>query len=148
MTYPPAGSSQPSPTLPVSQYLDQYQPPGLSPDGGYVVLPRLLLDQLPPALQQQATQMLSRIHELMAAAEWPVYRVVPSRWDPINELDDAQLRSAGIIAELDARGDLVYRELATGRQLDDSEACNRVLVPARDHSPRPHSSASATSEAR
>lgn len=139
MTYPSA--PQPDHTsTPIANYLARYRGPGLSPDGGYVVLPRALLEQLPPPLQHQLAQALQQTHQFMSAADWPVYRIVPSRWAPISKLDDEQLREAGLTAELDGIGELVYRELATGRQLSPEEASNSVLVRTPDRSPRPHQS--------
>lgn len=129
-------------STPVAHYFAQYRGPGVSPDSAFLVLPRMLLEQLPPAVQHQLTQAMQQAHQYMAAADWPEYRVVPSRWEPITGLDDQQLREAGLVAELDPTGTLVYRELASGRQLTPEQTTANVLIPTSDARPRPHASES------
>lgn len=127
-------------STPVAHYFAQYHGPGVSPEGAYVVLPRMLLEQLPLAVQHQVIQAVQQAHHYMAAADWPEHRVVPSRWEPITGLDDQQLREAGLVAELDPAGTLVYRELASGRQLSPEQTADNVLVPTTESRPRPHPS--------
>lgn len=141
MNHPMNQHQPPRPAIPpVAGYLDNYRGPGLSADGAYVVLPRFLLEQLPYAVQQQVAHTLHQVHHTMATASWPAYKVVPSRWAPINELDEQGLREANLTADLDPTGELVYRELTTGRQLLAEETTHRVLVSSPDHRPHPHRS--------
>lgn len=113
---------------PVHRYLAQHPGPAVSADQEYVVLPRHLLAQLPPQLQHNLVQVLDQVQRVMSSASWPVWRVVPSRWAPIDELDERELAEAGVWAEIDGRGVLTYRDSTTGRALSDTETRRRVLV--------------------
>jgi len=140
MTYPthptsaplPQHSGPPASPRPVHDYLTSARRPGVSADGGYVVLPRGVIEQLPPPLQQQLTHVLHQVHQITALAPWPIYRVQSCRWARLNELDETGLQEAGIIAELDLDGALVHRNLNTGVTLSDPDLEQQVLVTQND----------------
>jgi hypothetical protein len=140
MTYPthptsaplPQHSGPPASARPVHDYLTSARRPGVSADGGYVVLPRAVIEQLPLPVQHQLTHALAQTHQITAAAPWPVYRVQSCRWARLNELDEAGLQEAGVIAELDMSGSLVHRNLSTGNTLSDTDLDQQVLVSLDD----------------
>jgi hypothetical protein len=106
---------------PVAVYLDSGRP-GISADRRYLVLPRIVLEQLPQALQNELVQVVTRIHEMSRALPWPqAYRVEAIRCRPLRGLDETGLRELGVTAELDWNGDLIYRDNVTGRQLTIAE---------------------------
>jgi hypothetical protein len=124
-------------TVPIADYLSAKSRPGISTDNRYVVLPRIVLEHLPVALQQEAVGLLSRIHDVAAELPWPQsYRVEAIRWRSLVGLDETKLRELGIIAELDWNGDLIHRDENTGRPLTAdqlayplSESCRDPLYP-------------------
>jgi hypothetical protein len=118
---PPASST------PLRDYLS-HDRPGV--DEGYVVIPRPLAESMPLPWQQQLTSLLGRFHEQHADLAWPAYRVVPSRPELLVDLDEEQLAEAGYLVEIDADGELVYRERG-GRRVDDPEHTT-VLVSCLD----------------
>lgn len=137
MTYPtstplPPHSGPPTPANPVHDYLTSARRPGVSADGGYVVLPRAVIEQLPLPVQQQLAHAMAQVHQITASAPWPVYRVQSCRWARLNELDEAGLQEAGVIAELDMSGELVHRNLNTGAVLSASDLEQQVLVSQAD----------------
>lgn len=119
------------PASPVATYLSTACP-GLSEDGRYVVLPRVVLEHLPPALQQQLTAALGEVHRGTAGYSWPqAYRVTAVRWRPIGELVEGELREIGVDASLDTDGELVHRD-STGRRLTGVDLATQVPVPCPD----------------
>jgi hypothetical protein len=75
------------PVAPTATYQGTARP-GLSVDGRYVVLLRVVLKHLPPTLQQQIVQAHAEMHHGTAGYPWPpAYRVVAVRWRPIRELE-------------------------------------------------------------
>lgn len=109
--------------------------PGASED--YLVVPRSLAQSMPLRWQQVFTDLLADLHDAYRELEWPEYRVVPSRREPLADLDEQQLAAAGYVADLDADGKLIFRDAAE-RPVPDPHAL-RVLAPVRD--PIPPSSA-------
>lgn len=121
---PPASST------PIRDYLSSPHP-GV-PDG-YVVLPRSLVEAMPLPWQQAMTQILAEFHQTFGHLNWSEYRVVPSRRERLVNLDEEQLAEVGCIVEIDADGELVYRE-RNGRRIDDPEN-TEVLVSCLDPIP-------------
>lgn len=106
--------------------------PGLSVDGRYVVLPRVVLEHLPLPVQQQIITALAEVHRGTARYPWPpAYRVTAAQWRPIRELLEGELREIGVDASLDTDGDLVHRD-STGRRLTGVDLATQVPVPCPD----------------
>ena len=99
-----------------------------------LVVPRSLAQSMPLRWQQVFVGLLADLHDTYAEHPWPDYRVVPSRWERLVDLDEEQLHAAGYVVDLDADGTLEYRD-ATDRPVDDPEH-HRVLVPIDDPLPR------------
>lgn len=129
MTHPQSVMPQRRPA--VAEYLRHPQP-GLSTDGQYVVLPRVALERLAPAIQQQVVSALALVHAQMARTPWPLYRVVPCTRQRLRDLDEQQLRTVGVMPEVDYLGALVYRDMSTGKLLTDESLDRYVLVPTTD----------------
>jgi len=129
---PPARSGRPRSTTPLADYLDR-PAPGSGPD--YVVVPRSLAEAMPLRWQQVFAGLLADLHDAYGHLRWPDYRVVPSRWEVLADLDEEQLASAGYVAELDSSGGLEYRD-ATGAPVGDPRV-HRVLAPVEDPLPHP-----------
>jgi hypothetical protein len=127
---PPASST------PLRDYLARPHP-GV-PDG-YVVLPRSLVESMPLPWQQALTQILAEFHQIHGHLNWPEYRVIPSRRERLVNLDEEQLAEVGHIVEIDADGELVYRE-RNGRRIEDPEH-TEVLVSCLDPIPSQHRNA-------
>jgi hypothetical protein len=124
MNHPSAG--------PVAEYLDSGRP-GMSMDSRYLVLPRIVLEQLPRTLQRELVQAVTRIHEMSHALPWPqAYRVEAIRRRSLQRLDETELRELGVTAELDWNGDLIYRDNVTGRPLSTAELDRTISVPCPD----------------
>ena len=87
-----SGSPTPGSTTPLRDYLDGGVP-GTTPE--YVVVPRSLAQSMPLRWQQQFTGLLAELHDAFAHLPWPEYRVVPSRWERLSDLDEEQLAAAG-----------------------------------------------------
>lgn len=115
---------------PVRDYLASPHP-GV-PDG-YVVLPRSLVEAMPLPWQQAMTQILAEFHQAYGHLGWPEYRVIPSRRERLVNLDEDQLAEVGYLVEIDADGELVYRE-RSGRRIADPEH-TEVLVSCLDPIP-------------
>lgn len=128
----------PSSGTPLRDYLANGPRPGV--DEGYTVLPRSLAETMPVAWQQQMASLLSQFHRMYAHLDWPAYRVVPSRYELLVDLDEDQLAEVGCIVEIDAEGELVYRE-SDGRRIEEPENTS-VLVSCPD--PLPGEQANAT----
>ncbi|MCT2587369.1 hypothetical protein [Actinophytocola gossypii] len=127
---------RPASSAPVRDYLSTPHP-GV-PDG-YVVLPRSLVEAMPLPWQQAMTQILAEFHQAYAHLNWPEYRVVPSRRERLVNLDEDQLAEVGYLVEIDADGELVYRE-RNGRRIADPEH-TEVLVSCLDPIPSQHRNA-------
>lgn len=110
-------------------------------DPGYVVLPRSLAESMPLPWQQQMAQLLAELHHAYGHLPWPIYRVVPSRTERLADLDEEQLAEVGCLAEIDADGELRYRD-RSGRLIENPER-QEVLVSCVD--PIPRARASSTS---
>jgi hypothetical protein len=114
----------------VQNYLDR-SAPGASDD--YLVIPRSLAQSMPLRWQQVFVGLLTDFHDAYGHLHWPEYRVVPSRWEIVADLDEGQLAVAGIHADLGADGRLEYRD-ADERLITDPER-HRVLAPVEDSIP-------------
>jgi hypothetical protein len=106
----------------------------LGVDEGYVVLPRVLAEQMPLRWQQQMAQLIGELHQTYANLPWPVYRVVPSRVERLVDLDENQLAEAGYLLEIDSSGELVYRD-RDDTVVSDPQS-RKVLVACLDPIPR------------
>ena len=84
--------SAPASTTPVQDYLDR-SAPGASAD--YLVVPRSLAQSMPLRWQQVFVGLLTDLHDAYGHLHWPEYRVVPSRWEIVVDLDEGQLAVAG-----------------------------------------------------
>jgi len=135
--YPDQVARQPASTTPLRDYLSTGPRPGT--DQAYVVLPRSLVENMPLVWQQQYTHLLAEFHQAAAHLQWPVYRVVPSKWERLVDLDEDQLAEVGCIVEIDTDGELVYRE-RNGRRVDNPEQTT-VLVSCPDPLPGEHRNA-------
>ena len=85
--------------------------------------------------QHQMAALLAQFHAENAGLAWPIYRVVPSRYENLADLDEEQLAEAGYLVEMDADGEMVYRE-RSGRKVPDPENTS-VLVSSLDPIPKP-----------
>ncbi|MEV6642444.1 hypothetical protein AB0M59_20310, partial [Amycolatopsis sp. NPDC051371] len=129
---PPRQSARPASSTPLADQLSQGYP---GVDAGYVVLPRSLAEGMSLPWQHQMAALLAQFHAEHASLAWPIYRVVPSRYERLADLDEEQLAEAGYLVEMDADGDMVYRE-RSGRKVEDPENTS-VLVSSLDPIPRP-----------
>ncbi|MGH3614746.1 MAG: hypothetical protein ACRDRK_19575 [Pseudonocardia sp.] len=123
---PPAPAS----TTPVQDYLDR-PAPGATED--YLVVPRSLAQSMPLRWQQVFVGLLADLHDAYADLKWPDYRVVPSRWERLVDLDEEQLAAAGYLADLGPEGKLEYRDVADRPVVDPAN--HRVLAPVEDPLP-------------
>jgi len=128
---PPPRSAPPASSTPLSDYLSTQGLPGV--DEGYVVLPRSLAEGMSLPWQQQMAGLLSQFHQQHRSLNWPIYRAVPSRYEKLTDLDEEQLAEVGYLVEIDADGDMVYRE-RSGRKVEEPESTT-VLVPCLDPIP-------------
>ncbi len=126
-TEPPAPAS----TTPVADYLDR-PAPGATPD--HLVVPRSLAQSMPLRWQQVFVGLLADLHDAYGDLPWPDYRVVPSRWELLVDLDEEQLAAAGYHADLGADGELEYRDTRDVPVVDPGSC--RVLAPVDDPLPR------------
>lgn len=118
---PPASST------PLADHLAT-EAPGVTEN--YVVLPRSLAQDMPLPWQHQLAALLAQFHDAHRELSWPTYRVVPSRPERLTDLDEEQLAEAGYLVEIDAEGELVYRD-RSGRRVEDPED-TVALVPCLD----------------
>lgn len=121
----------PASTTPLRDYLDEQ---ALGATSEYVVVPRALAQSMPLRWQQQFVSLLADLHDAFSHLSWPDYRVTPSRWERLTDLDEEQLAAAGYVAELGSDGELEYRD-ASGELVADP-AKHRVLAPVDDPLPR------------
>jgi hypothetical protein len=124
---PPRSAARPASSTPLADYLAPGWP-GVT--DGYVVLPRSLAQGMSLPWQQQMAALLAQFHQAHRDLSWPVYRVVPSRYENLVDLDEEQLAEAGYLVELDTDGERVYRE-RSGRRVEDP-ANTAVLVSCLD----------------
>jgi hypothetical protein len=106
----------------------------LGVDEGYVVLPRSLAEEMPLPWQQQMAYLIDELHQAYGDLPWPIYRVVPSRTERLVDLDEGQLAEAGYLLEIDASGELVYRDRNDAVVTDPQS--REVLVSCLDPIPR------------
>ncbi|NMH98917.1 hypothetical protein [Pseudonocardia acidicola] len=126
----PSDPPAPASTTPLRDYLDR-PAPGATQD--YLVVPRSLAQSMPLRWQQVFTGLLADLHDAYADLPWPDYKVVPSRWESLVDMDEEQLAAAGYLADLGPDGALVYRD-AADNPVDDPEG-HRVLAPVDDPLP-------------
>lgn len=126
----PRPAGPPASSTPLRDYLGQPHP-GVTE--GYAVLPRSLVESMPLPWQQQLTHLLAEFHQAFGHLNWPIYRVQPSRYEKLVDLDEDQLAEVGCIVEIDADGELVYRE-RNGRLIPNAEQAT-VLVSCLDPIP-------------
>ncbi len=128
----PRQAARPASSTPLADQLNQGWP-GVDP--GYVVLPRSLAEGMSLPWQQQMAALLAQFHHENAHLAWPVYRVVPSRYEKLVDLDEEQLAEAGYLVEMDTEGEMIYRE-RSGRKIEDP-VNTTVLVSCLDPIPKP-----------
>jgi hypothetical protein len=104
-------------------------------DAGYVVVPRSLAEAMPLPWQQHMTYLLSEFHQAFSHVTWPAYRVVPSRYEKLVDLDEEQLAEVGALVEIDTDGEVVYRD-RSGRIIEHPDQTS-VLVACLDPIPPP-----------
>jgi hypothetical protein len=126
----PRPAGPPASSTPLRDYLAKPHP-GTSET--YAVLPSSLAETMPLPWQNALVQILTEFHQTFEHLDWPEYRVVPSRRERLVNLDEEQLAEVGCIVEIDADGDLVYRE-RNGRRIEDPER-TEVLVSCLDPIP-------------
>ncbi|WP_410578130.1 hypothetical protein [Amycolatopsis sp. lyj-108] len=129
---PARHAARPASSTPLADHLNQGWP-GVDP--GYVVLPRSLAEGMSLPWQQQMAALLAQFHHENARLAWPIYRVVPSRYEKLVDLDEEQLAEAGYLVEMDTEGEMIYRE-RSGRKIEDPENTT-VLVSCLDPIPKP-----------
>jgi len=127
----PRPAGPPASSTPLRDFLDR-KPPGV--DDGYAVLPRSLAESMSLPWQQQMAQLLAEFHRVYSDLNWPVYRVVPSRYEKLTDLDEEQLAEVGVLVEIDTDGELVYRDRSGKRIMNAADA--EVLVPCLDPIPK------------
>jgi len=126
----PLMATEPASTTPVRDYAD-----GPCPGAGenYIVVPRSLAQSMPLRWQQLCVELMEDLHDAYGHYDWPTYRVTPNRRLPLADLDEEQLAAAGYVADLDARGELEFRDK---RERLVTDAANRlVLAPIADPIP-------------
>ncbi|WP_216214414.1 hypothetical protein [Amycolatopsis aidingensis] len=121
-------ANPPASSTPLADYLSSRALPGV--DSGYVVLPRSLAESMSLPWQQHLVQLLAQFHNTHAGLSWPVYRVVPSRYERLVDLDEEQLAEVGYLVEIGVEGEVVYRE-RSGRKVEQPEQTT-VLVSCLD----------------
>ncbi|MDI5976505.1 hypothetical protein [Amycolatopsis magusensis] len=123
----PRRGGPPASSTPLADFLDRGWP---GVDDGYVVLPRSLAEAMSLPWQQQTAELLSQFHGTHRGLSWPIYRVTPSRYERLVDLDEEQLAEAGYLVEIDFDGEMVYRE-RSGRRVENPEQTT-VLVATLD----------------
>lgn len=127
----PRPAGPPASSTPLHDYFTTARP---GVDQGYVVLPRSLVESMPLPWQQHMAYLLHEFHQAYGHLNWPIYRVVPSRYERLVDLDEEQLAEVGAMVEIDADGEVVYRE-RSGRVIDRAEE-RSVLVSCLDPIPQ------------
>jgi len=124
--------ADPASTTPVHDYLSRPAPGATE---GYLVVPRSLAQSMPLRWQQVFVGLLADLHDAYGHLDWPVYRVLPSRWERLVDLDEEQLAGAGYVAELGPEGALEYRDVHDEPVADPQSL--QVLAPVTDPLPSP-----------
>lgn len=127
----PPEQPAPASTTPVADYLDR---PSRGATEDHIVVPRSLAQSMPLRWQQVFVGLLADLHDAYGDLPWPDYRVVPSRWELLTDLDEEQLAAAGYHADLGADGELEYRDARDAPVADPGSF--RVLAPVDDPLPR------------
>ncbi|HEX3790726.1 MAG TPA: hypothetical protein VHW44_22890 [Pseudonocardiaceae bacterium] len=127
----PRPAGPPASSTPLRDYFVSPRP---GVDRGYAVLPRSLMEAMPLPWQQHMAYLLAEFHQAFGHLNWPVYRVVPSRYERLVDLDEEQLAEVGALVEIDADGEMVYRE-RNGRLIENAEQ-RSVLVSCLDPMPQ------------
>lgn len=132
----PRPTGPPASSTPLGDYLSQVTqfPMPYGVDTDYAVIPRSLAESMPLPWQQHMRQLLSDFHQVHGQLRWPVYRVVPSRYERLTDLDDDQLAEAGCVVEVGDDGELEYRH-RDGHKIDDPDR-KQVLVSCLDPIPK------------
>lgn len=120
----------PASTTPVQDYLDR---PARGATEDHLVVPRSLAQSMPLRWQQVFVGLLADLHDAYGNLPWPDYRVTPSRWELLVDLDEEQLAAAGYHADLGPDGELEYRD--ADEELVTRPAEHRVLAPVDDPLP-------------
>ncbi|HEX9338652.1 MAG TPA: hypothetical protein VF892_22330, partial [Pseudonocardiaceae bacterium] len=128
----PRHAGPPASSAPVRDYLASPRP---GADAAYLVIPRSLAEAMPLPWQQHMTYLLSEFHQAFSHVTWPTYRVVPSRYEKLVDLDEDQLAEVGALMEIDGDGEVVYRDRA-GRAIEHPDQTS-VLVACLDPIPPP-----------
>lgn len=126
----PRDTTGPASTTPLEDYLDR-PAPGATPD--HLVVPRSLAQSMPLRWQQVFVGLLEDLHDAYGDLPWPDYRVVPSQWERVVDLDEDQLAAVGLHADLGPDGELEYRDAAEEILVDPEQ--QRVLAPVADPLP-------------
>ncbi len=116
----------------MQDYLDR-PAPGATED--HLVMPRSLAQSMPLRWQQVFVGLLADLHDAYGHLPWPDYKVIPSRWELLVDLDEEQLAAAGFHADLGPDGELEYRDAR--EQLVPDPEHHRVLAPVHDPLPPP-----------
>jgi hypothetical protein len=130
----PRPAGPPASSTPLRDYLSGGPLPAVT--DGYAVLPRSLAEGMPLGWQQQMAHLLAEFHQAFGHLSWPVYRVVPSRYELLVDLDEDQLAEAGYLVEIDGDGEVVYRSRG-GQRVPEPDK-TRVLVSCLDPIPQEH----------
>jgi len=130
----PRPAGRPASSTPLRDYLNST---GQGVDAGYAVVPRSLAESMPLPWQQQFATLLAEFHQAFAHLQWPVYRVVPSRYERLVDLDEEQLAEAGYLMEIDSDGEIVYRG-RNGAPVDNPEQTTALVsvldpIPSNRH---------------
>src|SRR5918997_3892589 len=97
----------PASTTPLRDYLDR---PARGATEDHLVVPRSLAQSMPLRWQQVFVGLLADLHDAYGHLPWPDYKVVPSHWELLADLDEEQLAAAGYVADLGPEGELEYRD--------------------------------------
>lgn len=127
----PRPTGPPASATPLGDYLARTR---LGVDESYVVLPRSLAESMPLPWQKQMAYLIGELHRTYGTLPWPIYQVIPSRVERLVDLDEAQLAEAGYVLEIDAAGELVYRDRLDAVVSDPQSRV--VLVSCLDPIPR------------
>jgi hypothetical protein len=127
----PRPTGPPASATPLRDFLSDVT---LGVNEGYVVLPRSLAESMPLPWQQQMARLIDELHQTYGDLPWPLYQVVPSRTERLVDLDEGQLAEAGYLLEIDAAGELVYRDRHDAVVPDPQS--REVLVSCLDPIPR------------
>lgn len=127
----PRHTGPPASSTPLADYLSQavHRVDEVGVDQDYVVLPRSLIESMPLPWQQHTRNLLAEFHQAFGHLRWPKYRVVPSRYERLVDLDEDQLAEVGCTVEVGDDGELEYRNRDGSKVADPDEY---VLVSCLD----------------